>query len=58
MAAMLTGFRVVVVGNATPGLKDELRVRGRELGILDRIFFAQGYYAAGVMEGCRHFGVL
>jgi HAD superfamily hydrolase (TIGR01484 family) len=58
MAAMLTGFKVVVVGNATPGLRDELVARGGELGILDRLFFAEAYYAAGVMEGCRHFGIL
>ncbi len=55
---MLTGFKVVVVGNATPGLKEELTVRGREKGILEKIFFAEALYVAGVMEGCRHFGVL
>lgn len=57
LAAMLTGFKVVVVGNATPGLKDELVLRGGELGILDRLYFAEGFFAAGVLEGCRHFGV-
>jgi sucrose-6F-phosphate phosphohydrolase len=58
LAAMLVGFRTIVVGNATPGLKEQLTVRGRELGILDRIFFAQGFYVAGVLEGCRHHGIL
>jgi HAD superfamily hydrolase (TIGR01484 family) len=56
LAAMLTGFKAVVVGNATPGLRDELRERGAEAGILDRIYFAKKFFAAGVMEGCRHFG--
>jgi HAD superfamily hydrolase (TIGR01484 family) len=58
LAAMLTGFNVVVVGNATPGLKEELLVRGRDLGILDRLFFSKAFYASGVMEGCRYFGIL
>jgi HAD superfamily hydrolase (TIGR01484 family) len=58
LAAMLTGFKVIVVGNATPGLKEELTVRGAELGILGRLYFADGFYAAGVLEGCRHFGIL
>jgi sucrose-6F-phosphate phosphohydrolase len=58
LAAMLTGFKVIVVGNATPGLKGELTRRGGELGILGRLYFAEGFYAAGVMEGCRHFGIL
>jgi len=57
LAAMLTGFKVIVVGNATPGLKEELVTRGRELGILNRLFFARSHFAAGVMEGCRHFGI-
>ena len=57
LAAMLAGFNVVVVGNATPGLKDKLNLEGRELGILDRLYFAQEFYVAGVMEGCRHFGM-
>lgn len=58
LAAMLSGFKVVVVGNATPGLKEELTVRGGEMGILERLYFAKEFYVAGVMEGCRHFGIL
>jgi sucrose-6F-phosphate phosphohydrolase len=57
LAAMLTGFKVIVVGNATPGLREELTDRAGEMGILDRLYFAEGFYAAGVLEGCRHFGV-
>jgi sucrose-6F-phosphate phosphohydrolase len=57
LAAMLTGFKVVVVGNATPGLKEELTTRSRELEIFHRLYFSQGFYVAGVMEGCRHFGL-
>jgi hypothetical protein len=55
---MLTGFKVIVVGNATPGLREELCARGAERRILDRLYFAEEFYAAGVLEGCRHFGIL
>ncbi len=58
VAAMLTGFNAIIVGNATPGLREELTARGTEKGLLDRLYFADGYYAAGVMEGCRHFEIL
>lgn len=57
LAAMLTGYKVIVVGNATPGLREDLMDRGGEMGILERLYFAKGFYAAGVLEGCRHFGV-
>jgi sucrose-6F-phosphate phosphohydrolase len=58
LAAMLTGFKVIVVGNATPGLREELTIRGAAMDILQRVYFAESFYVAGVMEGCRHFGVL
>ncbi|MBT8395421.1 MAG: HAD-IIB family hydrolase [Gemmatimonadetes bacterium] len=58
IAAMLTGFNAIVVGNATPGLMEELTSRGGEMGVLDRLYFAEEFYVAGVMEGCRHFGIL
>jgi len=58
LAAMLTGFKVILVGNAPATLKEEVTTRGGDIGVLDRIYFAEDYYAAGVLEGCRHFGVL
>lgn len=58
LAALLTGFKAVVVGNATPGLKEEVTAQSMELGIFHRLYFAQGFYAAGVMEGSKHFGLL
>lgn len=58
LAAMLTGFKVVVVANATGELREKLTDRGGELGISDRLFFAKASFAAGVLEGCRHFGIL
>jgi sucrose-6-phosphatase len=58
MEAMLAGFKVIVVGNAPADLKEELRRRAGEEGIQDRLYFARTSYAGGVLEGCRHFGIL
>jgi HAD superfamily hydrolase (TIGR01484 family) len=56
-AAMLSGFNVVVVGNATPQLKESIRAGASRLALSDRIYFAEAPFAAGVVEGCRHFGL-
>ncbi len=48
---MLSGHTLgVVVGNHSPELK---KLRGRE-----HIYFAEGEYAKGVLEGIRHYGFL
>lgn len=57
-AAMLTGYRVIVVGNADPMLKEDLDVESAARGIDERIYFAERAYARGVLEGLQHFGVL
>jgi sucrose-6-phosphatase len=57
--AMLTGFKVVVVGNAPGNVKEELKRRAAKEGIQEeRLYFAESPYAGGVLEGCRHFGIL
>jgi len=58
LAALLAGYQAIVVGNATPGLKEELTIRSEELGIFHQLYFAQSFYVSGVMEGSRHFGLL
>jgi HAD superfamily hydrolase (TIGR01484 family) len=57
-AAMLAGYRTIVVGNADPALKDDLARVAAARGISDRIYFAEHVYARGVLEGLRHFGLL
>lgn len=57
-AAMLAGYRVVVVANAPDELKASLRDEGRLLKIDDLLYFARRPYAAGVMEGLAHFGAI
>lgn len=57
-AAMLAGYRVIVVGNAPGDLKDHLRREGLQAGLAEHIFFARASFGDGVLEGLRHFGVL
>jgi HAD superfamily hydrolase (TIGR01484 family) len=55
-AAMLTGYKVIVVGNADAALKEDLAAESVARGISERIYFARQGYAAGVLEGLRFFG--
>ncbi len=57
-AAMLSGFRAIVVGNADDALKNDLRAESDARGLGDQIYFAEHPYARGVLEGLRHFGML
>ena len=55
-AAMVAGFRVIVVGNADEALKKDLGIEAVGQGIAEKIYFAEHPYAKGVLEGLRHFG--
>jgi HAD superfamily hydrolase (TIGR01484 family) len=57
-AAMLAGFRAIVVGNADRVLKDELAVAAATSDLVDQLYFAEQPYARGVLEGLRHFDVV
>lgn len=57
-AAMLSGFNAVVVGNAPAAFRASIRREAEGMGIGPRVYLAQARYARGVLEGCRHFGVL
>lgn len=56
--ALLAGHRAILVGNAPAGLKDHVRREAAALGLADAVYIADAAYAAGVIEGCRHFGWL
>jgi sucrose-6F-phosphate phosphohydrolase len=58
LAAMLGGVKAILVGNAGKELRTELEEKGRERGILSKIHFSSSPFAKGVLEGCRHFGIL
>lgn len=57
-AAMLRGYRTIVVGNAPEELKTTLRTEAIRRGLGDHLYFARRPYAAGVLEGSRHWGLL
>jgi hypothetical protein len=49
---------VVVVGNRNASPRTAWpRVRAA-LGLAERVYFAEASYAAGVLEGCRRFGIM
>lgn len=55
LAAMLSGVRAIVVGNADEALKTDLIALAAKRALSDRIYFASKPYAAGVHEGLLHF---
>ena len=57
-AAMLAGYRAIVVGNADEALKKDLAAESAARGLEDRIYFAAQPHARGVLEGLRHFRIL
>lgn len=56
-AALLAGYRAVVVGNAPEALVRDVRAAARDRGLGDLVYFARREFAAGVVEGCRHHGL-
>ena len=58
LAALLAGFNAIVVANAGSELKEELSARELDGADLSRVFFSNHPFAKGVLEGCRHFGML
>lgn len=58
LEALLAGFKGIVVGNAADSFKADLRRAASDAGLGTQLYFADGRHAAGVLEGCRHFGLL
>lgn len=56
--AFLSGHPAIVVANAPEPLKREVREEAEARAILDRLYFAQRPFAAGVLEGLEHFGAV
>ena len=57
-AALVCGFRAIVVANARPELADEVRCELARRGLEQRLFQATRPATSGVLEGCRRFGLL
>lgn len=59
LAALAAGFRAVVVANASAGLAGKVAALQKERGIpADHLYQASGTATSGVLEGCRHYGLL
>jgi HAD superfamily hydrolase (TIGR01484 family) len=56
--AFLSGHPAVLVGNAPDAIRTELRQHAGRAGLADRLYFAKAPYAAGLVEGARHFGFM
>ncbi|MEX2467108.1 MAG: HAD-IIB family hydrolase [Gemmatimonadota bacterium] len=56
--AFLSGHPAILVANTPELLKQEVRTEAETAGIIERLYFAESPFAAGVLEGCRHFGAL
>lgn len=59
---LTSGYKAIVVNNATDSFKEKVRVEAEEKGIIDKIYFAKGNgsdnngnYLAGVVEGLNYF---
>jgi HAD superfamily hydrolase (TIGR01484 family) len=57
-AALTSGFRAIIVGNASKGLSEKVVAALQPRGLADRLYQASRTATSGVLEGCRHFGLL
>jgi len=59
LAALAAGFRSIIVANASPWLPGKTKALMSERGIsAERLYLALGEATSGVLEGCRHFGLV
>jgi HAD superfamily hydrolase (TIGR01484 family) len=58
LAALTSGFRAIIVGNATDALTKSCRHSLQSRGLQDRLYVARGHATSGVLEGCQYFGLI
>lgn len=57
-AALTSGFRAIVVANGSTGLAEKVSEQLAKRQISDRLYLAEKTASSGVLEGCRHFGLI
>lgn len=57
-AALVAGYRAIVVGNAPNDLVDRVKEEHERRGYRDRLYLATKPATSGVLAGCRWFGLL
>lgn len=58
LAAMTSGYRTIVVGNASPELMETVHQHYESRMQVDRVYLAEKTATSGVLAGCRHFGLI
>jgi HAD superfamily hydrolase (TIGR01484 family) len=58
LEALLGGFKGIVVGNASMEVRNSIERTAEERGLSPELYFAEQAFAAGVLEGCRRFGLI
>jgi len=56
-AALVSGFRAIIVANGSDGLVAKVRTSLEKRGLSDHLYVAKGTATSGVLEGCKHFGL-
>lgn len=57
-AALVSGFRAIIVANGSTGLAQRVRAQLAKRQISDCLYLAEKTASSGVLEGCRHFGLV
>lgn len=58
LLAFLSGYKAIVVGNTPQSIKTVLQKAMTRKDFKGRLYFARSKYTRGVLEGCRHFGLM
>ena len=57
LAVFTSGCRSIVVANTPTSVRSEVENIAKSQGFSQRIYFSRAPYTAGVLEGCRYFGL-
>ncbi|MDQ8193756.1 HAD-IIB family hydrolase [Coraliomargarita sp. SDUM461004] len=57
-AALISGFRAIIVANGSQGLVKKVSTHLSQRNLSDRLYVAHASATSGVLEGCRHYGLL
>lgn len=58
LTALTAGYFAILVGNADRQLAARVQQQHRENGWENRLYLAERHATSGVLEGCRHFGLI
>lgn len=57
-SALVSDLAGILVGNATPSLRRDVLAVREQRGDRDRLYLSKNPATSGVLEGCRHFGLV